>query len=63
MFYSLDGVAAWTQQSKLLASDGSVGDQFGESVSVYGNIIVVGALLDDAAGLVDAGDYCQSVVR
>ena len=44
----------WTQQAKLLASDGAAGDQFGVSVSVSGDTAVVGALRDDDKGS-DAG--------
>jgi hypothetical protein len=33
----------WTQRSELLASDGAVGDSFGWSVSVSGDIAVIGA--------------------
>ncbi|MDR3702882.1 MAG: FG-GAP-like repeat-containing protein [Candidatus Sulfopaludibacter sp.] len=35
---------AWSQQAKLTASDGAANDQFGDSVSVSGNIAAVGAL-------------------
>ena len=57
VYSSADGITAWTQQSKLLASDGSANDWFGTSVSVYGNIIVVGAWYDDTASGSDAGIY------
>ncbi len=33
----------WTQQAKLIASDGANSDQFGFSVSVSGNLAVIGA--------------------
>ena len=45
----------WTEQQKLLASDGAAGDYFGFSVSVSGDTVVVGASLDDTPGGVDAG--------
>lgn len=32
----------WTQQAKLTASDGSVEENFGQSVAISGNLIVVG---------------------
>jgi len=38
---------AWRQVAKLLADDGQAGDNFGFSVAIQGNIIVVGALGDD----------------
>jgi len=39
--------STWTQQAKLNASDGAASDDFGVSVSVYGNTAVIGALGDD----------------
>jgi hypothetical protein len=47
--------AAWSLQQKLWASDGAAGDVFGVSVSVYGDTVAVGALLDDTRRAVDAG--------
>ena len=46
---------AWTQQSKLTASDGEAGDLFGMSVSVSGDTAVVGAGLDHAGASLDIG--------
>ncbi|NOT00103.1 MAG: hypothetical protein HOP29_05705 [Phycisphaerales bacterium] len=40
----------WTQQQKLTALDAAAGDNFGVSVSVSGDTIVVGAIFDDDAG-------------
>ena len=37
----------WTQQAKLTASDGAADDNFGDSVSVSGDTVVVGASGDD----------------
>jgi hypothetical protein len=42
--------SSWTEQTKLTASDAAAGDYFGMSVSVSGNTVVVGAVLDDDAG-------------
>jgi hypothetical protein len=36
---------AWTQQAELTASDGIGGDEFGSSIAISGNTIVVGAQL------------------
>jgi len=44
----------WTQQGQLTASDGAVGDLFGGSVTISGDTIVVGAVLDDV-NAVDSG--------
>src|SRR5436190_7698821 len=38
----------WTQQAKLLASDGATADKFGYSVAISGDTIVVGAFNDDS---------------
>ena len=35
--------ATWTGQQELTASDGAMGDQFGNSVSVSGDTAVIGA--------------------
>ncbi len=40
----------WTEQQKLIASDGASSDWFGDSVSLSGDTAVVGALLHDANG-------------
>jgi len=42
-----DGTA-WVQQQKLLASDGAAGDCFGGSVSISGDLAIVGAYGDDS---------------
>lgn len=49
-----DETAGWVEQAKLEASDGGVGDQFGISVAISGDRIVVGARGDDDNGT-DAG--------
>jgi hypothetical protein len=40
----------WTQQQKLLASDGAASDYFGQSVSISGDYAIVGAPYDDDNG-------------
>ena len=45
----------WVEQQKLVASDAAGGGQFGWSVSISGDAIVLGALHDDHAGGLDAG--------
>ena len=44
----------WTQQQKLIASDGAANDQFGCYVSLYGDTALIGACWDDDNG-VDSG--------
>jgi hypothetical protein len=40
----------WTETEKLVASDAEAGDGFGYSVSVSGNVAIVGAYLEDTGG-------------
>jgi uncharacterized repeat protein (TIGR01451 family) len=47
--------AVWSEQQKLAASDGLVGDDFGWSVSISGNIALVGAAAADTPAGADAG--------
>ena len=47
--------SAWTQDAKLLASDGQPEDHFGHSVSVDENYAIIGAIYDD-----DNGNYSGS---
>ena len=46
---------SWDRQQKLTASDASPGDQFGYSVSVFGNTAIVGAPQADVTGALTAG--------
>lgn len=45
----------WVQQAKLFAADGAVGDQFGASVAISGDTVVIGAPSDDLTGGKDHG--------
>ena len=45
----------WTEQQRLTASGGALSDQFGYSVAISGNTIVVGASTDDTGAGFDAG--------
>ncbi len=40
----------WTEQQKLTASDGALGDNFGYSVSISGDVAIVGAIYDNDNG-------------
>ena len=44
------GIGAWGQAAKLLASDGAPNNDFGKSVSISGDTVVVGASGHDANG-------------
>ncbi|HND20040.1 MAG TPA: hypothetical protein PLB18_11735, partial [Acidobacteriota bacterium] len=47
--------ATWSQQQKLTASDGAGDDEFGQSVAISGETVVVGAFLDDIGANIDQG--------
>ena len=42
-----DGLQTWQYEAKLLASDGSRGDYFGQDVAIYGDTVVVSSDQDD----------------
>jgi len=44
------GGSSWTEEQKLVAGDAAGGDNFGRSISVSGDMLVVGAHLDDDGG-------------
>ncbi len=44
------GGASWSQEAKLLASDGAAYDQFGYAVGVDGDTVVIGAIYHDDNG-------------
>jgi hypothetical protein len=45
----------WSLQARLLAPDGGVGDQFGESIFVDADTLIVGSHKDDVNGVFNAG--------
>ena len=45
-----DLTSGWTQVAKLTAGDGAVEDYFGQSVSIDGDTVVIGAIFDDDKG-------------
>ena len=47
----------WTEQQKLTASDGGFSDQFGRSVSLSGQTVIIGALVDDDVGNASGSAY------
>jgi len=47
----------WAQQAKLTAGDAAAGDQFGRSVAVSGDTVIVGATHDDDDGLNSGSAY------
>jgi len=55
VFVRSNGTATWTLQAQLTASDGAVDDQFGTSVAIADDTIVVGAYWDDVFRGPDSG--------
>jgi len=55
VFVRSDGV--WTQQAKLTASDAGLGDQFGKSIAVNGDTIIIGAPTDTPKGTDSGSAY------
>jgi hypothetical protein len=51
------GADAWGQVAKLTASDGASGDEFGISVSISGDTVVVGSPNDDDNGRSSGSAY------
>ena len=45
-----DLASGWTQVAKLTAGDGAADDNFGYSVSIDGDTVVIGAYRDDDKG-------------
>ena len=45
----------WTQQAQLNAGDGAANDNFGFSIAVSGDTVIVGAVFDDVGGNADQG--------
>ncbi|MCH7496096.1 MAG: choice-of-anchor D domain-containing protein, partial [Candidatus Marinimicrobia bacterium] len=51
---------SWVEEAKLLASDGAAGDWFGYSVSISGDNLIVGAVLDGDNGISSGSAYNYS---
>jgi hypothetical protein len=54
--FKRDGTS-WSEQTKILASDGAANDQFGCSVSISGDHAIVGAQMDDDKGTNSGSAY------
>ncbi len=54
--FRFDGTS-WSEEQKLIASDGAVSDEFGSSVSVSMDIVLVGAPKDDDGGVNSGSAY------
>ncbi len=55
VFEKING--AWTQQAKLTALDAEGDDHFGTSVSISGDVVLIGAWGDDDAGSISGSAY------
>jgi hypothetical protein len=58
--FKRDGTA-WTQQTKITASDGATSDWFGGSVAISGDYAVVGAPYGDGAGAASGSAYIYTI--
>jgi len=47
----------WTEQQKLTASDSAAGDQFGHSLGIADDAVVIGAVFDDGVGDASGSAY------
>ena len=54
-YVNIDRINTLTAETKLTASDGAAGDEFGTSVAVDGNIVVVGSYKDTVGGNANQG--------
>ena len=52
---SSNQIESWTQRTKIFSSDGAAQDNFGFSVSLYGDTALIGASGDDGNGKTDSG--------
>ncbi|NIO41284.1 MAG: hypothetical protein GTO41_14570, partial [Burkholderiales bacterium] len=59
--YTQDGEGKWTEKAKLLASDRASDDQFGNSIAIDGNTIIVGAFANDDDGTNSGSAYVFSL--
>ena len=55
--YVFGGSANWRQLAKLIALDAAAGDQFGYSVAISGDLVIVGAWGDDDDGSASGSAY------
>ena len=55
--FTRDGSGNWTQQDKLLASEGGSYDEFGSSVSLSGDTALIGSRVDDENGPTSGSAY------
>jgi hypothetical protein len=53
----------WSEQTKLTASDGAVGDRLGRSVSISGDTVIAGAYLDNENGNDSGSAYAYSCTQ
>ncbi len=58
--YTRDASGPWSQQIKLLASDGVANDEFGRRVSIFGNTALIGSRHDDDDGANSGSAYIYS---
>ncbi len=60
--FALDGAGTWSQEAYVKASNTDAGDQFGNTVSLYGDILVVGAWLERSLATGINGDQSNTAM-
>ncbi|KAA3638102.1 MAG: hypothetical protein DWP95_13305, partial [Proteobacteria bacterium] len=56
--YVFDLIAGtWVQSQKIFASDGEIGDRFGNAISLLGHQVLIGSLYDDVYGIDTGSAY------
>ena len=60
--FSRDGAGTWSQEAYVKASNTDAGDQFGNDVSLYGDILVVGAWLERSLATGINGDQSNTAL-
>ncbi len=58
MYTTPDNGVTWSQTQKLLTSDGTAGDRFGISLSLYSDKLAVGAFWDSDKGSQSGESSC-----
>lgn len=55
--FDRDSGGLWTQTAKLTPNDGEPGNEFGRDIALHGNVLVVGAPVDDDQGTASGSAY------
>ena len=56
-FNTINNGLTWIQRAKIVPSDGTSGDSFGNSISIFGNLAAIGSYLNNSSGAVYVYGY------